>query len=107
MKRVRDIKIEDFSWNELKRLFRKKYLSKRYYDSKAKDFYELKMGSMTYEKYTTKLLELLRYVPYLKDEKKNIQRFISRFPLTFKDPIDYDEPWSLEEVIGKSNHYYE
>eukprot|EP00253_Pinus_taeda_P017338 PITA_17338 len=60
VKWVRDIKMKDLNWHEFKRLFMKKYLSKRYYDSKATEFYELKMGSMTYEEYTTKFLELLR-----------------------------------------------
>ena len=44
-------------------------MSERYYDSNAKEFYELKMGSMTYEKYTTKFLKILCYVPYLVDDK--------------------------------------
>eukprot|EP00253_Pinus_taeda_P014682 PITA_14682 len=65
------------------------------------------MGLMTYEEYTTKFLELLRYVPYIKDEKEKVQRFISGFPSTFKDWIEYDEPRSLEEVIGKLKHYYD
>ena len=56
MKWVRDIKTEELSWHEFKRLFRRKYLSERYYDGKAKEFYELKMGSMTDEEYTTKFL---------------------------------------------------
>lgn len=44
-----------------------------------KDFYELNMGSMTDEEYTSIFLELLRYVPYLKGEKVKIHRFISGF----------------------------
>lgn len=101
VKRVRDIKKKELSWHEFKRLFRKKYLSERYYDNEDKDFYELRMGSMTYEEYTIKFLELLRYVPYLKDEKAKVQRFVSGLPLTFKYHIKYDEPRSLEEFIGK------
>ena len=62
VKQVRDIGIDNLSWQEFKRIFRKKYLSERYYNGKAKKFYELKMASMTYEEYTTKFLELLRYV---------------------------------------------
>jgi len=31
----------------------------------------------------------------------------SGFPLAFRDQIEYDEPQSLEEVIGKMNHFYE
>lgn len=67
MTHVRGINIEELSWHEFKRLFKKKYLSERYYDNKAKEFYELNMGYMTDEEYTTKFLEFLRYVPYLKD----------------------------------------
>lgn len=104
MKCVRGIKVEELSWHEFKRLFRKKYLSGRYYDGKAKEFYELKMGSMTDEEYMTKLMEFLRFMTYLKDEKTKFQRLISGLPLTFKDWIEYDEPRSLEEVIWKLKH---
>jgi len=44
------------------------------------------------KEYMTKFMELLRYVPYLKDEKTKFHRFVSGFPLTFKDQIEYDEP---------------
>ena len=71
------------------------------------EFYELKMGSMTDEEYTTQFLELLRYVSYLKDENSKVQIFVSGFPLDFRDRIEYDEPRSLEEVIGKLEHCYE
>lgn len=46
-------------------------------------------------------------MPYLKDEKTKIQRFVSGFPLEFKDHIEYDEPQTLKEVIGKLKHCYE
>jgi len=65
------------------------------------------MGLMTNEEYMMKFLELLLYVPYLKDEKSKVQRFVSRLPLAFRDRIQYDEPRSLEEFIGKLKHYYE
>lgn len=48
------------------------------------------MGSMIDEEYTTSL-DLLRYVPYFKDEKSKIQRFINRFSLSFKDHILLDD----------------
>jgi len=68
VKHVRDIRTKYFSWDDFKRIFRKKYLSNRYCDSKA-NVYELKMGLMIDEEYTTKLMEFLWYVPYLKDDK--------------------------------------
>ena len=107
VKQIRDIRTYDLSWWEFKILFRKNYLSERYYDSLAKQFYELKMGSMTDEEYTTKFLELLRYVLYLTNEKTKVQRFVSGLPLVFRDQIEYDEPRSLKEVIGKLKHCYE
>lgn len=67
-------------------------MPERYYDDKDNEFYQLKMGSMTNEEYTTKFLELLRYVPYLKDEKGKVQRFLNGFTLAFRDHIEYDEP---------------
>ena len=56
------------------------------------------MGSMI-DEYTIKFLELLRYVPYLKDEKANIQRFNSGLTMEFKDRIEFNELRSLEEAI--------
>jgi len=47
---------------------------------------------MTDEEYTTKFLELLRYVSYLTDEKTKVQRFVNGFPLAFREWIEYDEP---------------
>jgi len=95
------------NWSEFERIFRKNYLSERYCDDRAKDFYELMMGSMTDEEYTSRFLEFLRYIPYLKEEKVNIQRFISGLSVTFKDKIEYDEPILFEEAIRKFKDCYE
>jgi hypothetical protein len=42
-----------------------------------KDFFELKLGSMTIDEYEGIFLELLKYVPFIKDEAVNIQRYLS------------------------------
>jgi len=65
------------------------------------------MRSMIDEEYMTKFLELLSYVQYIKDGKAKAQIFFSGLPLSFRDQIEYDEPRSLEEVIGKLKHCYE
>lgn len=80
------------TWCEFKRLLRKKYPSEKYYDDKEKEFYDLEMGSMTDEEYTSRFLELLRYVPYPTEEKEKIHRFISGLSVSFKDKIEFDEP---------------
>ena len=64
------------------------------------------MGSMTDEDYMTKFLELLRYAPYLTDEKVKFQCFVSGFALAFKYRIENDEPRSLKEFICKLKHCY-
>jgi len=85
VKQFRDIRTKELSWHDVKILFRNKYLLERYYENKAKEFYKLKMGSMTDEEYMTKFLELMRYVPYIKDEKDKVHRFVGGFPLVFRD----------------------
>ena len=64
------------------------------------------MESMTNKEYTSRFLELLRYVAYLKEEKTKIQRFTSRLMIVFKYRIEFDEPRSLEEAIQKLKHCY-
>jgi len=41
------------------------------------------MGSMKNEEYMTKFLELLWYIPYIKDGKAKFQLFVNGFPLEF------------------------
>jgi len=70
-----------------KKYFKRKYLSEQYFEEKAKEFYELRLGSMTMKELCSKFLSSLRYVPYLADEKPKIQRFLSSLPIFFKDKI--------------------
>ena len=50
-----------------------------------------------------KFLSLVRYVPYIIDEKPKIQHFLSCFPIMFKERIEYDKSKTLEEAIRKKN----
>jgi len=61
-------------------------MSKRYYDDRAKELY----GSMKVPLIPMLPLGLLRYVPYLKDEKEKIQKFISGFPAAYRDQIEFE-----------------
>ena len=47
-------------------------MSKQYYEERAKEFYELKLGSISMKELSNKFLSLLRYVPYIIDEKPKI-----------------------------------
>ena len=48
------------------------------------------------EEYANKFLEFLRYVRYIKDEKAEIQCFLSGFAQYYKDIIDFYEPRTME-----------
>ena len=59
------------------------------------------------DEYANKLLDLLRYVRYIKDEKVKIQWFLSGLPQTYKDRIEFYEPRTLKEAIRKAKYCYE
>ena len=82
-------------------------MSEQYYEERAKEFYEIKLGSMTMKYLNNKFLSLLRYVPYLVDEKTKVQRFLSCLPYHIKDNIKYDNPKTLEEAMRKANLCFE
>jgi hypothetical protein len=73
IKRVKSIKERKITWKTFKRYFKKQYLSEQYYEGKAKEFYELKLGNLTMKYLCSKFLSLLHYVPYIVDEKPKIQ----------------------------------
>jgi hypothetical protein len=70
---VKGIHEENLSWIQFEKYFNKKYLSDKNFDGKTKDFYELRLRQLIIKEYVNKFLELLRYVPYIKDEKVNVQ----------------------------------
>jgi hypothetical protein len=85
--KVWHIRKKDTTWKEFKRFSEKKYLTKRYYERKMKEFFELKMGSMTIVEYERSFLELLKYVSFIKDETVKIQRYLSGLPPSIGNKI--------------------
>jgi hypothetical protein len=59
------------------------------------------------EEYVNKFLDLLRYVPYIKEEKVKAQRFISWPPKEYRNRIEFDEPKNLEDTIRKATYCHE
>ena len=92
---VKHIDEKKVTRREFKRYFQNKYLTKRYYDKKMKAFFELKLGSMMIDEYERRVLELLRYVSFIKDEHVKIQRYMSGIPSFINDKIRYDHPKTL------------
>jgi hypothetical protein len=105
--KVQHIKEKSVTWREFKKYFEKKYLTKRYYDKKMKEFFELKLGSMTIDEYERRFLELLKYVSFIKDETVKIQRYLSGLPTFISDKIQYDDPKTLEETVRRAKCLYD
>jgi hypothetical protein len=72
-----------------------------------KEFFELKLGKMTIDEYERRFLELLKYVPFIKDEAVKIQRYLSGQPPPIGDKIRYDDPKTMEETIRRAKFLYE
>jgi hypothetical protein len=69
---VKHINEKNVTWREFKKYFEKKNLTKRYYDKKMKQFFELKLGTMDIDEYERRFLEILKYISFIKDETMNI-----------------------------------
>jgi hypothetical protein len=66
-----------------------------------KEFFEIKLGTMTMEEYEKQFFELLKYVDFIKDEKVKIQRFMSGITSFYSEKIQYHNPKTLEETIKR------
>ena len=99
LKRVKGIREKNINWSTFKKYFKNKFLSEHYYEERAKEFYELKLGTMNMKELNSKFLSLLRYIPYIVDEKPKVQWFLSYLPFYIKYRIEYDNPKTLEEAM--------
>jgi hypothetical protein len=83
LKEVKGFKESKLIWKQLEKYFRKAYLLEKYYDGKIKEFHKHKLGKLTMDAYAKRFLELLRYTPYLRDEKVRIQCFLDGLPQSY------------------------
>ena len=60
------------------------------------------MGMSTMEEFVTKFVNLQRYVPYLREEKARVYRFISYLPPTYMKKIEFDMPNTMDEAIREA-----
>ena len=102
VKNVRVIDERDITWELFQQYFKNKYLTERFYDDKAKEFHDLKLGQMTIDDFVTKFTSLLRYVPYLREEKAKVQRFLSSLPAHMRERIEFVNPQTMDQAIRKA-----
>jgi hypothetical protein len=58
-----------------------------YHGKKMKEFFEVKLGSMTIDEYERRFLELLKYVSFIKDETIKSQMYLSGLPSLINEKI--------------------
>jgi hypothetical protein len=52
-----------------------------------KELFKLKLGNMSIDEYERRFLELLKYVPFIKEETIKIKRYLSGLPSSISDKI--------------------
>ena len=102
LKHTKKDEVREIRWTNFRNIFQEKYMSKRFFDRKVKEFHELHMGSMTMDDFINIFLDLLHYVPYIKDEKVKIQQFLGCLPRKFRQRIEFDMPKTLDTTLHKS-----
>ena len=83
LKHTNKDELREIRWSKFHNIFQEKYMSERFFDIKVKEFHELRMGSMNMDTFINIFLDLLHYVPYIKDEKEKIQQFLGCLPPKF------------------------
>ncbi|MCY6488344.1 hypothetical protein, partial [Actinobacillus pleuropneumoniae] len=83
------------------------YLTKHFYDEKEREFHDLRLGQQTMDEFITRFTSLFRYVPYIREEKAKVQRFISSLPLNMRERIEFDNPKTMDEAIRKVGICYQ
>ena len=103
---MRGIEDQDVTWDKFQQYFKEKYWTECFYDEKAREFHDLRLGQLTMDNYITKFTSLLHYVPYLRDEKAKVQRFLSSLPAHMKERIEFVNPKTMDEAIRKARLCY-
>lgn len=99
IKTVRKIDEQEVTWVEFQKHFKDKYLTKRIYDEKAKEFHDLSLGQLTIDEFITRFTFLLRYVAYIQEEKAKVQCFTSSLPAFMREKLEFDNPKTMDEAI--------
>eukprot|EP00253_Pinus_taeda_P011652 PITA_11652 len=107
VKIVKGVTEQNITWDSFQRFFKERYLTERFYDEKAREFHDLRLGQQTMDEFITRFTSLLRYVPYIREEKAKVQRFVSSLPPYMRERIEFDNPKSMDEVIRKARICYQ
>lgn len=106
IKIVKGVSERTITWEKFHKYFKERYLTERFYDEKAREFHDLRLGQQTMDEFINRFTSLLRYVPYIKEEKAKVQRFVSSLPSYIRERIEFDNPRTMDEAIRKARICY-
>eukprot|EP00253_Pinus_taeda_P010499 PITA_10499 len=107
VKIVKGVTEQTITWDSFQKYFKERYLTERFYDEKAREFHDLRLGQQIMDEFITRFTSLLCYVPYIREEKAEVQRFVSNLPPYMRERIEFDNPKSMDEVIRKARICYQ
>eukprot|EP00253_Pinus_taeda_P013536 PITA_13536 len=107
VKIVKGVTEQTITWENFQTYFKERYLTKRFYDEKAREFHDLRLGQQTMDEFITRFTSLLCYVPYIWEEKAKVQRFVSSLPPYMRERIEFDNPKSMDKAIRKARICYQ
>eukprot|EP00253_Pinus_taeda_P010862 PITA_10862 len=59
------------------------------------------------DEFINRFTSLLRYVPYIKEEKAKVERFVSSLPSYIRERIEFGNPRTMDEAIHKARICYQ
>lgn len=92
IKIVWKIEEQEVTWMDFQNHFKDKYLTKWFYDEKAREFHDPRLSQLTMDKFVTRFTSLLRYVPYIQEEKAMVQHFTNSLPAFMREKLEFDNP---------------
>eukprot|EP00253_Pinus_taeda_P018433 PITA_18433 len=107
IKIVKGVSEQNITWEKFQKYFKERYLTERFYDEKAREFHDLRLGQQSMDEFINRFTSLLRYVPYIKEEKAKVQRFVSSLPAYIRERIEFDNPRTMDEAIRKARICYQ
>lgn len=107
VKMVKGVSEQTITWENFQKYFKERYLTERFYDEKAREFHDLRLGQQTMDEFITRFTSLLRYLPYIWEEKAKVKRLISSLPLSMREIIEFDNPKTMDEAIRKARIFYQ
>eukprot|EP00253_Pinus_taeda_P010864 PITA_10864 len=104
---VKGVSEQNITWEKFQKYFKERYLTEHFYDEKAREFHDLRLGQQSMDEFINHFTSLLRYVPYIKEEKAKVQRFVSSLLAYIRERIEFDNPKTMDEAIRKARIYYQ